>query len=312
MTVRDDVALLVDGGVPALGGGDTPDRWERLHTWARTGSVSAARLAEAHVDAQSIIEEAGCSASDVSDALYGVWASGGPGSGPTFDRRSGTITGIKPFASGVGVVDRALVTVDDEEGGTWLVEVDLAPASTWYQSSDRWATPALAHTATGETTFRKHPVVRVVGGDGWYLRRPGFWHGAVGPAACWGGATAGLVDLVDRDQTQDPHRLRARGAMRAEASGVLALLRWAAEAADRSFDDLQEAQYRAIAVRSLIERSCTRTVDEFARAWGPRPFVTDESTAQRVADIQLYVRQHHGDVDLVALGSLPSLSEDSR
>lgn len=312
MTIRYDVASLVDDGVPPLGGGDTAARWERLHTWARTGSVSVARLAEAHVDALSIIAEAGFSASGVSDALYGVWASGGPGSGPAFDRHGGTITGIKPFASGIGVVDRALVTADDEEGGTWLVEVDLAPASTWHQSSDRWTTTAMADTATGEVTFRNHPVVRTVGGDGWYLRRAGFWHGAIGPAACWGGAAAGVVDLVDRDQTRDPFRRRSRGAMRAEAAGILALLRWAADLADRSFDDQPEAQYRAIAVRSLIERSCTHIVDELGRAWGPRPFVTDESTAQRVADLQLYVRQHHGDADLVALGSLPSSTEDPR
>lgn len=305
MTVRDQVVSLVTASIPALGGGNTVARWERLHGWARTGSVSVARLAEAHVDAVSILDEAGYGPAGAPDVLYGVWASGGPGSGPAFDPHAGTITGTKPFASGIGVVDRALVTVDDDRGASWLVEVALEPRSTWRLSSSRWTTAALADTATGEATFRDHPVLRTVGGPDWYLQRPGFWHGAVGPAACWGGAAAGLLDLVDRDEIRDPFRLRARGAMRAEAAGILALLRWAADETDRSFDDQPEAHYRAIAVRSLIERSCTHIVDEFGRAWGPRPFVTEATTAQRVADLQLYVRQHHGDADLAALGSLP-------
>lgn len=309
MTVRDDVVSLVADGIPALGGGSTAARWERLHTWAKTGSVSVARLAEAHVDALSILHEAEFDAPASNDAIYGVWASGGPGTGPAFDRHHGTITGTKRFASGVGVVDRTVMTVDDGEGGTWLVEVDLAPAPTWQRSSDRWTTPAMADTATGDVTFVDHPVMRTVGGAGWYLQRPGFWHGAVGPAACWGGAAAGLVDLVDRDETRDPFRSRARGSMRAEALSILSSLSSAGEATDRSFDDREGAHYRAIAVRSLVERSCTHILDQFGRAWGPRVFVADEAIAQRMADIQLYVRQHHGDADLAALGALPSLRE---
>ncbi len=312
MTVRDEVLSLVVDDIAALGGGSTAARWERLYELARTGSVSMARLAEAHVDAMGILDEAGSDGPGSNGAIYGVWASGGPGSGPAFDRRGGTITGTKSFASGVGVVDRALMTVDDGSGDTWLVEVDLTPGPTWHRSSDRWTTAALHDTATGEVAFADHPVVRPVGGAGWYLQRPGFWHGAVGPAACWGGAAAGLVDLVDSDEIDDPFRTRARGSMRAEALGIIAALRCAGEATDQRFDDREGAHYRAIAIRSLIERSCTRILDEFGRAWGPRAFVADESTAQRMADVQLYVRQHHGDADLAALGSLPPLPERIR
>ena len=35
-----------------------------------------------------------------------------------------------------------------------------------------------------------------MGTPGWYVERNGFWHGAVGPAACWAGRAAGLVDAA--------------------------------------------------------------------------------------------------------------------
>jgi hypothetical protein len=42
----------------------------------------------------------------------------------------------------------------------------------------------------------------------WYLTRPGFWHGALGPAACWAGGAIGLIDAVCTLNKRDPHYIR--------------------------------------------------------------------------------------------------------
>ena len=51
-----------------------------------------------------------------------------------------------------------------------------------------------------------------VGDPGAYLTRPGFWHGAIGVAACWlGGARAVAEPLYRR--ASDPHALAHLGAV---------------------------------------------------------------------------------------------------
>ena len=148
------------------GRGRTAARWLALLELARRDDVSVARLVEAHVDAVAILHEAGLEPEG--GALYGVWASVGPGGRDVaLDRpldAGTTVTGTKPFCSGVGVVDRALVDVHDGGGGTRrrLVELDVTPAPTW-TTSGGWAAPALADTATGSVGFERHPVARSVG-----------------------------------------------------------------------------------------------------------------------------------------------------
>ena len=41
-----------------------------------------------------------------------------------------------------------------------------------------------------------------------------------------------------------------------------------------------------------------------ARALGPGPLAHDADHARHVADLEVYVRQHHGERDLAALGAL--------
>jgi hypothetical protein len=45
-----------------------------------------------------------------------------------------------------------------------------------------------------------------------------------------------------------------------------------------------------------------RTLTQVGHALGPAPLAFDEEHARRVADLQLYVRQHHAERDLAALG----------
>lgn len=303
---------LVDGGqldLPFPGEGRTRTRHHTLRDLARRHPVSVARLAEAHVDALAILHEA--SRPPEPDALYGVWASSGPGSGPIFDVDRSIVEGTKHFCSGLDVVDRALVTVVDGSGAELLLDLAVAPSDTVATDGSAWSTPALADTATGSIIFTDHPTVGAVvhTRPRWYLERPGFWHGACGPASCWAGAALGLVDVAEAGIDDDPHRRAHLGAMRALAWNLAVIGDHAGDEIDAAPHDGGAARRRALSVRHLTERACTEIVDRFGRALGPRPFVADAAVAERTADLHLYLRQHHGERDLHMLGEDDVLDE---
>src|ERR1700742_3099728 len=116
------MAAIVSQKLPLPGCGRTS---ERLSLLAETGreDLSLAKLAEAHWDALAICAEAGRAPEP--NVLYAVWASEIPGQElrlkPTRDGYR--LSGKKPFCSGIGMADRALVTVGLPE--QLLVEVDL-------------------------------------------------------------------------------------------------------------------------------------------------------------------------------------------
>ena len=300
------LALSARGSLrlPYPGEGETAIRHRRLYELARIWTVSVGRLAEAHTDATAILHEAGRPVDD--RRLYGVWASEAPGHAVTVDWVAGKVSGSKPFCSGLGIVDRALVAVRDRDGFDWLIDLDVASSSSVRHDVTGWKTAALADTRTGTVAFVDHPVdgERSVGGPRWYVDRPGFWRGSCGPAACWAGAAAGLADRAEEFAGDDPHRRAQVGALRAATWSLRAML----DHAGRGIDDDAtgaDARYIALALRHGIERTCTEMLDLFGRAGGPRALTTSAEVAQRFADVQLYVRQHPGERDLHVLADIP-------
>lgn len=308
MTARGDLVAAVRSlptdRVP--GDGATGARWLALFDLAAAGDVSGARLCEAHLDATAILAEAGQAPRP--GALYGVWASVRP-DGRDVELVDGSLRGVKSFASGVGLVDRALIEVMCD-GRRQLVDAAVAVVPVgdrWHSDDGRrtatidWHNQGLVATNTGTVCFDAADDVETVGPPDWYLERPGFWHGACGPAACWGGGAAGLVS--ERTSGGDPHRLAAAGAIEADVWSMRALLRQAGDEADRTPDDLDAARWRARALRHAIHELATGVVDTFMRAYGPRPMVEHGGAGRRIADVQLYLRQHHGRADLEALAA---------
>ncbi len=301
-------AMLAVGDLdlPDPGCGRSADRLLALFEIARAHPVSVARLAEAHTDAVSILHEAGRRPRP--DSLYGVWASAGCDDVHVRDTARGAqfLDGVKPFASGIGIVDRALVTVTGSAcGARLLYDVGLDAASV-RATTDDWASAALHDSSTGAVEFVDHGVepTDAVGGPDWYLDRVGFWHGACAPAACWAGAAAGLLGAAEERIDDDPHRRAHLGALRASVWAMQALLATAGREIDRCPDDAEAAQARAQSLRHTVERLATDLLDRFGRALGPRPFTTDAAVSQRWADTHLYLRQHHGERDLAELGRL--------
>lgn len=344
MTLDDRMRRLERSGrfdLPPLGGGATAERWQALAELARQ-NVSEARIAEAHVDAVQILTEDG--RSPRAGSLYGVWASDHPRWRVTASARADgslMLDGSKAFCTGTGIVDRALVTLtvadrrddgsarapgdrtDDgpDAGRHLLVDLPLDAVGSDRIDTSGWVNPALADTATAVVDLTGLVVAGAdaVGGHRWYLDRPGFWDGAVGPAACWAGAALGLIDHALAHPPDDPHGRAHLGALWALGWSLTAALDRAghetdadsarSEAVDHTADGSDRvladpARARALTVRHLIDVGCAEIQDRFARALGPRPLVADAEVIHRDHALSLYRRQCHAERDLEALGHL--------
>jgi hypothetical protein len=290
--------------LPLPGGGQTALRHMRLMELGRE-DLSLARLAEAHFDALAILAEAGRPAEP--GAIYGVWASEKPGQAMALEIReeSLAITGEKMFCSGAGLIDRALITVG--AGEPLLIDVDLrARGAAIAFDRSVWKTTAFAETNTAAARFVGVSVSKedIVCDAGWYLKRPGFWHGACGPASCWAGGAAGLVDYATKQKRNDAHTLAHLGAMAADVWALRSILQAAGDEIDATPQDAKAAHRRALTVRHLAEQASSDILRRLPRAYGPHPLAMDETIAKRYAELDLYVRQSHAERDLEALGAV--------
>jgi alkylation response protein AidB-like acyl-CoA dehydrogenase len=299
---------LAEGALdlPLPGAGDTVARWRRLAALAESDIV-AGRLAEAHADATAILAELGGPAPSAGQ-LWGVWAAEPPGAVLRATKNAGrwTVNGTKEWCSGAGICTHALVTAHTESGDRPLFAVDLLDPGIQPQPSD-WHNPGMAESDTRAVRFDAVAATEI-GASGEYLSRPGFWHGAIGVAACWvGGARAVAAPLYRRcaKPSADPHTLAHLGAVDAALIAAEATLMWAAGEIDADpLDRKSAAELIARRVRAVAETAVEAAVVRTGRALGPAPLCTDEIHAKRVADLTVYVRQSHAERDLERLGSL--------
>lgn len=315
--------LSLTDAIPLPGAGETAARFARLWELAAR-SPQLGRLAEAHFDAVAILAEAGRSADP--GQRYGVWAAGGPD--PATLRRTASglrLVGTKHWCSGASIVSQALVTArqdtgndaaGDRGGGTnALVLVKLsAPGLTMLESD--WQSPAFAEIDTRSVAFDM--VVdedSVIGLDDWYLRRRGFWHGAVGVAACWAGAIAGIVARSLGHIPTDPHANAHLGAIDAELWNLRTLISAAAHEIDVDHGEQErDRRRRALRVRHLVDDAIDSVMAHLTRATGPRLLAHVGDVHHELAEVDLYRRQCHAERDLEILGELsrprPPLDSD--
>lgn len=300
--------------LPFPGEGATAERFDRLTELGRT-DLSLARLAEAHTDAVAILHEAGRTPPPGSS--LGVWAAEGPGSRLAATRCGDRLhlRGAKRWCSGAGIVTHALVTAHEGDRAILVLLPVGRERDGVTIHDDGWVSPAFTVTRTErievDTTL---PADAVVGPDGFYLDRPGFWYGAIGVAACWAGGIAGLADLLDPtsptpskpSRDDSPMRL-ARARTRGEIWNLRAILHTAAERIDSGelADRPDERAALALTVRHLVDRSADAVIHDVTRTLGPGPMAHDADLARRLVELQLYVRQSHADRDLDTLATLP-------
>ena len=102
-----------------------------------------------------------------------------------------------------------------------------------------------------------------------------------------------------------PHALAHLGAVDIALSTVRAALDAAADEIDADPADLKGAgRVRALRVRALADAAATEVMGRVGRALGAGPLCLDEAHSRRVADLTVYVRQHHAERNLAELGGL--------
>jgi alkylation response protein AidB-like acyl-CoA dehydrogenase len=303
--------------LPLPGSGRTAERWRRLGLLAEENIV-AARIAEAHVDAVAILDELGGKPPE-SDQLWGVWAAESPDEVLAATHLGDdvfSLNGTKVWCSGAGFCTHALVTarLKDNSRGLFAVAI-VDPVVKPLPST--WWNPGMAGSDTRSVQFTNAHAVEV-GEPGDYLNRPGFWHGAIGVAACWlGGArrVAGPLYRCAASESADAYALAHLGAVDAALAAGDAMLALAAAQIDSDpFDRTSTAQLLARRARTIVEHAVDEAITRTGRALGPGPLCQDGRHAQRVADLSIYIRQSHAERDLAELGRLagPCIFQDDR
>ncbi|HME65815.1 MAG TPA: acyl-CoA dehydrogenase [Streptosporangiaceae bacterium] len=289
--------------LPLPGGGRTRERWAALAALAEE-DLSLARLAEGHADALAILAELG-HATPPAGSRWGVWAAQPPGPALTASRagRGWRLDGIKQYCSGAHSVTDALVTAAAPDGSRLFAvsTADLVPVA------GSWPAVGMADSDTLDVRFAGIPA-EPVGGPGSYIDRPGFAHGGAGVAACWYGGARGVgrtLLAVATARDVGPHALAHLGAVDIALHTAGTVLDVAATDIDADPDDGSgSGPLRTLRVRAFVEAISTEVMQRVGRALGAGPLCHDGAHARRVADLTVYLRQHHAERNLAELGVL--------
>lgn len=274
--------------------------WEMF---ARVAAIDlvAARTLEPHVDALTILNQSAATGSV--EGAWGVFAAEGPNlrldaTADPNNPASFELNGTKPWCSLAAMLDSALISAH-VEGGRQLFAIDLRHLGVRINEVD-WASRGLARVTSGPVTFVNVPA-RPIGDAGWYLSRPGFAWGGAGVAACWFGGAFGLYqDLVAASRRREPDQLAA--AWLGRAARLIRMGRATLREAAEQVDADAFAWLDALALRGTVAELCREILTISSHTLGPGALAFDESHARRVADLEMYIQQHHGARDDAEIG----------
>ncbi len=294
---------------PVPGRGCTAQLWTRMATLASV-DLTAARVVEPHLDALAILDQSpdpvdlgllGARAG----AVWGVYAAEAPGLQVTACQDADgrwLLDGTKPWCSLAARLTHAIVTARTS-GGRRAFAVDLRGPG--IQVMDvAWRSRGLVDVPSGPIQLQGVPAVPV-GPEQWYLSRPGFAWGGIGVAACWLGGAIGVARTLraaalrrDPDQVSLMHL----GAVDSIVHASIAVLARAAELVDEGHAEGAAGALLAARTRAGVADAVDVVLARVAHGAGPAPLTSDERHARRVADLQVYVRQHHAERDQARLG----------
>lgn len=299
-------ALAREGALdlPQPGAGATWERWSRLASLTG-GDVSLGRLSEGHADALAILAEAGQGAPR--PAVLGVWAAEGPGSAVEAreDGEALVLDGRRGYCSGAGTLTHALLAVR-LRGRRRLVLLDLdTEGLAWEPGS--WPATGMASTESRTLLLDGVEIARerLIGDEDFYIRRPGFWMGAMGVAACWWGGARSIVETTlsaIEQRGEDPYRLARAGALYAGVEATGALLREAAHHCDAG---AETAVLRRLALTTRAQAAHTsgEVLDVARGVLGSSPLCHDAALGRRVADLYVYISQFREGAELADLAT---------
>lgn len=281
---------------PVPGDGSTRDLWEAFATLG-ADDLGMVRAVEPHLDAVGILAQARM---EPGDGTWGVFAAEGGDDPLTASPGDAvTLSGTKAWCSLADRLDSALVTATTSTGHKQLFAVDMGHPGVRVAPA-MWMARGLSEIPSGPVSFSVVPAIPV-GGPGWYLERPGFAFGGIGVAACWFGGAVGIARTVHAAAAAGPNPF-----LLAHLGAIDDLLqscrRALLEAAQLVGYPSTDGRLLAKRVRARVAKSCEEIIERAGHALGPAPLALDEVHAKRIADLQLYIRQHHAERDDESLG----------
>ncbi|KUM35304.1 acyl-CoA dehydrogenase family protein [Arthrobacter sp. EpRS71] len=326
LTLAEDIGRTA----PKPGEGNTAKLWELLASVTAV-DVAAGRVLEPHLDALAILAQAGAQAGVQAgtdgehEGTWGVFAAEGPGMKLEAKRAANggyVLNGSKPWCSLAGHLDGAVITAHTEENTRAAFAVDLKHQGVTAEAP-AWTSRGLKEIPSGTVHF-DHVEARPVKQGSWYFERPGFAWGGMGVAACWlGGAVAVARDYADaltkaaaNGREADQIALASLGEIDrilATTTGYLAQTAERIDAGDLegSDPDSPSPWPEALRIRGTVAAAVERVQTLVTQNLGPGPLAFDEAYGKRMADLGLYIRQHHAMRDDAQLGAL-ALKGDRR
>ncbi len=260
-----------------------------------------ARLVEGHSDGLRILSQAGAQGHQ---GVYGVWASRSVGTGVRATKGDGAwrVNGELRFASGVDLIDRALVPAWLDEDRHVLVDLPAQGCGVVDESS--WQTTGM----DAARTFGIHVDVEsqqadLVGPENFYLERPGFVVGGLCVAAVWAGGAQQVLDAVAagmRPYAATPHQQRRIGVMEQAVWQARSLVESTVARVGRL--DAAAVQREIALTRTAVVQACDTVLAEAPLVVGPAGLSRNPRLARVVQDLGIYVRQHHLDAELTRSG----------
>lgn len=344
-----ETGLLADAGllrapVPrSLGGlglGTDPHQSHRLLgllSEVGRGNLSLGRLYEGHVNALQLIATFGtpaqmtAAAADARDdrQLFGVWnteAADGVTLTPS-DLGRYRLAGAKTFASGAGVVGRAMVTGRLPDGGWQMCLIPMKQGSTVIDPS-WWRPMGMFGSASFKVDFTGVEIGQdaLIGPPDAYQQQPWLSAGAIRFAAVQLGGAEALVDaaraeLRELGRDGDPHQRARFGQLAIAVEGGRLWLRGAAShidllleqhSGDQADEQLSERVVAYVNMaRTAIERICLDTIELAQRSIGVRGLLKPHPIERLVRDLSLYLRQPAPDAALTDAGRYALSSNES-
>lgn len=296
--------INVAKNLPHPASGQTYQRWQLFGQIAGV-DLSLAKLFESHCDALSILNELGYQ-QEIDNKTWAVWAADG---GPApLQVTNDLCSGIKSWCSGAEFIQKALMSYKDQQGQAQLCIVDLSHPSIITDLS-HWHAVGMHATQTAQVSFENTPV-KAIGQPNSYLKRPGFWHGAAGVAACWYGAAVRLAGYLQEScqANPNPYKKLYLGEVAQQLEITKHYFQHVAELIDHKPTLSHEREIRIL--RAQTEQCCLSVIERVGKALGARPFCEDATFAQLMADLPVFIRQSHAAFDYEQIAEL-CVSEQS-
>ena len=229
-----------------------------------------------------------------------------PCPGPARGRTAGSSSGTKPWCSLAGDLDPRPRDRVGRRRATAACSPSTCAHAGVASRRDELARPRPAPASSaGQHQLRRTSRATAVGAPGWYLQRDGFAWGGIGVAAVWYGGAVGVARRLLRQARDRDARPGGAGPPRARSTprwhAARTALRDAAAASTTATADGADGALLALRVRQVVADAAeTRPAPRRARARARPARAGAPTTPARVADLRLYLRQHHAERDLAA------------